>query len=91
LSQVTSPRQTTEYRRVARSLSIISDGEVLLDGEFDDADRMVQFRLPNGVTYKFEYPPDVEKKAGVVTVSDSEGGVLQFDLTPGGYTVQVVK
>jgi len=91
LSQVTSPRQTTEYRRVGRSLSIISDGEVLLEGEFDDADRLVQFGPPNGVTYKFEYPPDVEKKAGVVTVLDSRGGVLQFDLTSGGYTVQVVK
>ena len=64
---------------------------MLLEGEFDDADRLVQFGPPNGVTYKFEYPPDVEKKAGVVTVLDSRGGVLQFDLTSGGYTVQVVK
>jgi YD repeat-containing protein len=91
LSQVTSPRQTTNYRRDKRSLSILSDGGVLLEGEFDEADRIVGIRLSDGASYRFEYPPDVEKKGGAVTVSDSRGGVLQFDLTTNGYTYKVVK
>ena len=88
LSQVISRSENTEYRREGRTLSIHHNGELLLEGEFDDSSRMVGLRIPDSATYRFEYEIDEEGVVEGVTVSDSSGGLAQFELQRRGYTVQ---
>ena len=91
LSDAIAPQQHTEFRREGRTLSIANEGELFFQAEFDESERIIEFRLPAGGIYKFKYPRDAETRGGPVTVTDSNGGVMQFDLTADGYTYRIVK